>query len=132
MLVGTEGTSQLNQRRFERLVAKALSELPPEIHDMMENVAVVVQRNPTAGQLAAAGIGPGTTLLGLYEGVPLTERTSSYGMILPDKISIFQEPIERICANDVRIIREVRRTVLHEVAHHFGISDRRLRELGAY
>ena len=132
MLVSTEGNSALNQRRFERLVTKALSELPPEIHETMENVAVVVQRNPTAGQLAAADIGPGSILLGLYEGVPLTERTSAYGMILPDKISIFQEPIERICANDVGIIRQVRRTVLHEVAHHFGISDRRLRELGAY
>ena len=132
MLVSTEGNSALNQRRFERLVTKALSELPPEIHETMQNVAVVVQRNPTAGQLAAADIGPGSILLGLYEGVPLTERTSAYGMILPDKISIFQEPIERICANDVGIVRQVRRTVLHEVAHHFGISDRRLRELGAY
>ncbi len=122
----------MNQRRFERLVAKALSELPPEIHEMMENVAVVVQLNPTAEQLSAADIGPGTILLGLYEGVPLIDRTSSYGMILPDKISIFQEPIERICANDVGIVRQVRRTVLHEVAHHFGISDQRLRELGAY
>lgn len=122
----------MNQRRFERLVAKALSELPPEIHEMMENVAVVVQQNPTAEQLSAAGIGPGSSLLGLYEGVPLTERTSSYGMILPDMISIFQDPIERICANDVGIVRQVRRTVLHEVAHHFGISDERLREIGAY
>ena len=132
MFVRTEGTSPLNQHRFEWLVEKALSELPPEIHEMMENVVVVVQRNATAEQLSAVGIGPGSSLLGLYEGVPLTERTSSYGMILPDKITIFQDPIERICANDVGIIRQVRRTVLHEVAHHFGISDQRLRDLGAY
>ena len=99
---------------------------------MMENVAVVVQRSPTAEQLSEVGIGPGSSLLGLYEGVPLTDRTSSYGMILPDVISIFQEPIERICANDVGIVRQVRRIVLHEVAHHFGISDERLREIGAY
>ena len=122
----------MNQRRFERLVARALSELPPEIQEMMENVAVVVQRSPTAEQLSEVGIGPGSSLLGLYEGVPLTDRTSSYGMILPDVISIFQEPIERICANDVGIVRQVRRIVLHEVAHHFGISDERLREIGAY
>ena len=113
-------------------MVKALSELPPEIRKMMENVAVVVQRYPTAQQLSAAGVGPHLSLLGLYEGVPLTERTSSYGMILPDKISIFQDPIERICTNDVGIMREVRRTVLHEIAHHFGISDQHLREIGAY
>ena len=113
-------------------MVKALSELPPEIHKMMENVAVVVQRYPTAQQLSAAGVGPNLSLLGLYEGVPLTERTSSYGMILPDKISIFQDPIERICTNDVGIMREARRTVLHEIAHHFGISDQRLREIGGY
>ena len=99
---------------------------------MMENVAVIVQRNPTPQQLAAAGVGPNSILLGLYEGVPLTERTSSYGMILPDEISIFQQPIERMCANDADVMREVRRTVVHEVAHHFGISDQRLREIGAY
>jgi predicted Zn-dependent protease with MMP-like domain len=78
------------------------------------------------------GLRPGQTLFGLYEGVPQTQRTSHYGLVLPDKITIFQGPIERLHRSPEAIREQVRRTVIHELAHHFGISDERLRELGAY
>jgi predicted Zn-dependent protease with MMP-like domain len=95
---------------------------------------VTVEEWPTRGQLEQSGIEAGHLLLGLYEGVPLTERTHHYGMVPPDKITIFRGPILRVCApgDEAAIRAQVRRTVLHEVAHHFGISDERLHEIGAY
>jgi predicted Zn-dependent protease with MMP-like domain len=84
---------------------------------------------PNARQLRSVGVRHGT-LLGLYEGIPLTERNSGYSMVLPDKITIFQRTIERICGSHAEIVAQVRQTVIHEVAHHFGISDARLEELG--
>ena len=96
---------------------------------MMDNVAIVVQREPSPEQLADAQVPPGERLLGLYQGVPLTERSATDPFALPDKITIFQRPIEEICRSDQEIVWQIRRTVIHEVAHHFGISDARLREL---
>lgn len=117
------------RRRFERLVARALRRLPPDIQALMDNVAVVVEDEPTPAQLASAGLPAGETLLGLYQGIPLTERTASYGMALPDKITIFQGPIEGICDSDQQIVHEIRRTVIHELAHHFGLGEDDLRRL---
>jgi predicted Zn-dependent protease with MMP-like domain len=122
----------MERERFEQLVASALDELPAEVHHWMDNVSVVVQFSPTAEQLRRAGIGPGRLLLGLYEGIPLTARTAHYGLVLPDKITIFQQSIERICRTEREIAEQVRHTVTHELAHHFGISDDHLREIGAY
>lgn len=119
-------------KTFEALVAEALDGLPPDIQKKLENVEVVVERRPSLSQLRRLRLGPGQTLFGLYEGVPLTNRTSHYGMVLPDKITIFREPIESRCRSDEQVRYVVRRTVLHELAHHFGISDQRLRELGVY
>jgi len=119
-------------KAFEELVAEALDGLPPDIQEKLENVEVVVEWRPTPGQLRRLGLGPGHTLFGLYEGVPLTERTSYYGLVLPDKITIFRQPIEAHCHSEDQVRQKVRRTVLHELAHHFGISDERLRELGVY
>jgi predicted Zn-dependent protease with MMP-like domain len=101
---------------------------------VVDNVAVTVQEWPTRRQLESVGIGPGAgTLLGLYEGVARTRRTSHYSLVLPDKITIFRGPILQMCPSDEEAIRaQIRRTVLHEIAHHFGISDERLTELGAY
>ena len=84
---------------------------------------------PTPAQLAEAGLKRGETLLGLYWGVPLTKRSRHYGMVTPDKITIFQKPIEARCRNDAEVKAEIRRVVRHEIAHHFGIADARLREL---
>jgi predicted Zn-dependent protease with MMP-like domain len=117
------------RRRFERLVSRALRQLPREIREQMDNVAVVVEDEPTPDQLATSGVRPGDTLLGLYQGIPLTQRTSAYGLVLPDKVTIFRKPIEACCASDQQIVRQIRQTVVHEVAHHFGLSEADLRRL---
>jgi predicted Zn-dependent protease with MMP-like domain len=109
---------------FRRLVSEALHELPPEFAGKMSNVEVVVAALPTPEQEESAGGGEEDGLLmGLYEGIPLTERTSSYGGVLPDRITIFQDNIEAVCETEEEMREEIRRTVLHEIAHHFGIED---------
>lgn len=120
----------LPRARFERLVLRALRGLPPDFRRRLDNVDVIVERRPSAALLRRAGVGRGHTLLGLYLGIPLTARTAGYSMTLPDRIIIFQEPIEAICSNSRELVTQVRQTVLHELAHHFGIGDERLRELG--
>ena len=118
---------------FYELVDEALESLPEEIARAMYNVDVLVEPWPTREQLLRAGVAPGRgTLFGLYEGVPLTHRTRTYSLVPPDKITIFQGPITAVHKTDETIRDQVRRTVIHEVAHHFGISDDRLRELGRY
>jgi predicted Zn-dependent protease with MMP-like domain len=116
--------SRLRQARFARLVARALDELPAEFRERMRNIEIVVEDEPSPGQLRGDG-----ELLGLYEGVPLTDR-GAMEPYLPDRISIFRGPIERISASPRRQAEIVRDTVVHEIAHHFGISDKRLGELG--
>jgi predicted Zn-dependent protease with MMP-like domain len=115
-------------KQFERLVEAALRTLPPEIHAMLDNIEIVLADEPTPAQLAGWEDDEGE-LLGLYEGTPLTER-SSYSLPLPDKITIFIGPLERSCATREEMADEVRITVLHEIAHHFGIEEDRLDELG--
>lgn len=126
----TGGTAR-GRARFEELVVEAIDELPDDILAMLDNVEIVVADAPTADQLDGAGsLDAGEMLLGLYEGIPLTDRTGSYGMVLPDKITLFQGALESICQDETTLRNEVRVTVIHELAHHFGISDRRLQELG--
>jgi predicted Zn-dependent protease with MMP-like domain len=109
--------------RFEEYAREALDTLPAELREQMSNVEVVVEQEPPRGQ----------PLLGLYEGIPLTRRGSYYGGVLPDKITIFRGPLERLYGRDPETLRrEVRRVVLHEIAHHFGISDERLIEIDRY
>ena len=110
----------MSRRRFDELVADALDTIPPELTRAMDNVVVLVDdRNADD-----------PALLGLYEGVALTERTSDYGGVLPDRITIYQQAICGICDTEEEVADQVRRTVIHEVAHHFGIDDERLAELG--
>lgn len=106
--------------RFEELVAEALDGIPPELGALMDNVAVFVgEGSPDSG------------LLGLYQGIPLTKRDRGYeGMVMPDRITIFRLPILRRCASESEVVQQVRITVIHEVGHHFGLGDARLRELG--
>jgi predicted Zn-dependent protease with MMP-like domain len=112
---------------FEQLVGDALDSLPPELGAAMENVAVVVEEWPSPEQLGDRD----GTLLGLYEGIDLTRRSpASYTGVLPDRITIFQGPISEHAHNEHELVELVRTTVIHEVAHHFGISDERLDELG--
>lgn len=119
------------RERFEGLVGEALDGLPDAILDMLDNVAVVVADSPIPDQLREAGsLDTGEMLLGLYEGIPQLDRTGDYHMVLPDKITLFQRALEAVCPDEATLRREVQVTVVHELAHHFGISDRRLEELG--
>ena len=119
----------VSEAQFERMVADALDEIPPDLGREMENVAVVVEEWPTPGQLAS--VGTRGTLLGLYEGVPITRRgPMSYTGVAPDRITIFRGPLTRIALDDDDLACRVRVTVLHEVGHYFGMTDDRLREMG--
>ncbi|MGC9348467.1 MAG: metallopeptidase family protein [Anaerolineae bacterium] len=122
----------MDRRAFEKLVAAAIDELPAEIRDKMENVEVIVETWPGAQVLAKAGVRRPSDLLGFYQGVPRTRRTHRYGLVLPDKISIYQGPIELRCRTEDEMRQTVRRVLRHEIAHHFGLSDAHLRRLGAY
>ena len=119
----------MDRNEFERLVAKAVEGLPGEFRARLENIDIVVQDWPNQYQATKVGLKRGKMLLGLYEGVPQTKRTH-YGMVPPDKITIFQKPIEAICGqHDTEIAAEITRVVKHEIAHHFGISDTRLDQI---
>jgi len=110
----------MSHRRFDELVADALDTIPPELMRAMDNVVVLVDdRHPDD-----------PSLLGLYEGVALTERTSDYGGVLPDRITIYREAILDVCADEDEVVDEVAVTVVHEVAHHFGIDEATLHRLG--
>ena len=112
-------TVHVEHARFEAMVQQALDGLPPKLGEVMRNVAVTVDND---------GGRPG--LLGLYRGIPLTERTTQYSEVLPDQITIYRQAICAICNSEDEVVEQVRRTVIHEVGHHFGIDDARLRELG--
>jgi predicted Zn-dependent protease with MMP-like domain len=116
-----------DQVNFEELVADALDSLPAEFASRIENVEIVVEDEPSPEILA--GLAPGTSLFGLYHGIPLTKR-GTYGNTLPDKISIYRGPITRYWRDPERIRAQIRRTVIHEVGHYFGIPEHRLHELG--
>ena len=122
----------MRDQDFERLVRDAVAELPERLAEWLRNVEVIVEAWPSRDQLVEVGVKRREDLFGLYEGIPLTERTSSYGMVLPDRITIFRGPILRVCSTPDEIRAEVRQTVVHEIAHHFGIDDDRLEDLGAY
>ena len=119
----------MNREVFERLVAQAVDGLPEQFSTRLKNVDVVVEEQPTSAKLAEIRLRRGETLLGLYEGVPLTRRSRHYGMVVPDKITIFQKPIEAKCKNESEVKAEIQRVVKHEIAHHFGISDAKLKKL---
>jgi len=119
----------MDREGFKWLVAKAVESLPEEFRTKLENIDVVVEDWPTSGQLRKAGLRRGQTLLGLYQGVPLTKRNRHYGLVPPDKITIFQKPIEAKCRHEVEIAAEIQRVVKHEIAHHFGMGDTRLRQI---
>jgi predicted Zn-dependent protease with MMP-like domain len=119
----------MDRQRFQELVAEAISGLPEEFRNKLTNVDVVVADFPSPSQLARARLGRHQTLLGLYQGVPLTKRGRHYGLVAPDKITIFQKPIEAKCRREAEVTAEISRVVRHEIAHHFGIGEARLRQL---
>ena len=112
---------EMSDAEFDRHVDAALDAVPPELASLVRNCVVLVEPEPPIGS-------PG--LLGLYEGIPLTERDSWYGGILPDRILIFRGPLMRHCRDEAELVEEIHITVVHEIAHHFGIDDARLHELG--
>jgi predicted Zn-dependent protease with MMP-like domain len=120
----------MNRTVFEQLVAEAIDSLPDEVLSWLDNVAIVVGGWPTPQQLAQAGLRSGDLLFGLYVGVPKTRRGFTYGETIPDKIVIFQGPIERVCHTPAQIRTQVQRTVLHEIGHHFGLDEGQLRAAG--
>ncbi len=121
----------MDAETFESTVAEALDSLPPEIGRYIQNVEVIVEEYPSHEHRRAVGLKPSQTLYGLYQGVPLTKR-HGIGPLLPDTIIIFRGPLLRDFPNHLALQQQIRRTVLHEIAHFFGISDARLRELNAY
>ncbi|MDA1096912.1 MAG: metallopeptidase family protein [Chloroflexi bacterium] len=120
---------RIRRVEFERLVEKAVRSLPAEVADRLDNVVIVVEDWPDRDQLSMREGNDRYSLLGLYQGIPLTER-EGYGMVLPDRISIFRRPIEALALNREGMIEEIRKTVLHEIAHHFGFSDDELERIG--
>jgi predicted Zn-dependent protease with MMP-like domain len=110
---------RVSPERFEELASEALDSIPEGLARYMDNVAVVV-----------ADRSEGHRLFGLYQGVPLTNRGNHYSGVVPDKITLYEEEISSVCSNETELIAQIRKTVIHEVAHHFGISDPRLKELG--
>jgi len=119
----------MEKEKFEALVAKSIDNLPPEFQRKLENVDIVVEDWPTPRQLRQAKHSHPTQLLGLYQGVPQTRRGRRYGLVLPDKISIFQKPIEAQCrfGDEIEVILE--EVVRHEIAHHFGLDEKTLRKI---
>jgi predicted Zn-dependent protease with MMP-like domain len=122
----------MHHRTFEQIVARAIDDLPQEFQDKLDNVDIVVEDWPDRETLRLAGVRHPAELLGFYRGIPQTRRTHNYGLVLPDKISIYQQPILMRCHTAAQVRATVGRVLRHEIAHHFGISDERLREIGAY
>ncbi|MGA7678332.1 MAG: metallopeptidase family protein [Dehalococcoidia bacterium] len=119
----TSGLRDMEKQKFEAIVSRAIETLPAEFQSKLENVDVLIEDWPSPNQIRRLGLRYKTQLLGLYEGVPQTKRDSGYNLVPPDKITIFQKPIELKCSSDKEIEMEIGRVVRHEIAHHFGIGD---------
>ncbi len=120
----------MERARFISLVRQALRDVPPPFKDQLRQIDIVVKRRPGPDDLRDADLAPGESMYGFYRGVPLTERDGGYQMVAPDIIDIYQEPLEEDFPDERELVKEIRTTVLHELAHFFGIDDDRLEELG--
>lgn len=116
----------MSDEEFEKLLGEALDSLPKEFADKLQNVGVTFENWPSPGQITKFRLGRGSLLFGLYEGIPLTKR-ASYTGVLPDKITIFKYPILMVSRTPDDVRKRVRRTVMHEIGHHFGLSDEEMR-----
>jgi predicted Zn-dependent protease with MMP-like domain len=119
----------MTRERFAELVDEALATLPREFRDALHNLAIVVERVPTAEQLSQVDVDPPDTLLGLYEGTPLTERQWTHGNALPDKITLFQEPIEDASEDEDDLVVAIGETLIHEIGHYFGLSEEEIEDI---
>ena len=121
---------QITDEEFDTLIQRAMSELPQEYVGNLDNLAITYADAPTPEQLATNHVGPNQLLLGLYEGIPQTSRlSSSYSGVLPDKITIFKEPIMMVTHDDTSFFEQIKRTVWHEIAHHYGLGHDRIHVL---
>ena len=123
----------MTHREFETIVKGVLKELPKEFKDKLQNIDIVIEEELDMEAAKRLGLGAKGRLLGLYQGVPLKDRTHYYGMVMPDKITLYKQNIESSCEEGGSDIREeIKHVIQHEIAHHFGISDKRLKDLGIY
>ena len=122
----------MTRRDFERAVQQVVDELPMDLRRHIANVAIVVEEWPDDATLDAAGVDDPRDLFGFYHGIPLTARGHDYGLVLPDKISIYRQPILRASRTESEARAQIQQTVRHELAHYFGLDDERLEELGTY
>jgi len=123
---------EVDRESFEQLIVESVDGLPPDFRDRIANLEFAVEEIAGPHDRARAGVPPGAELLGVYRGVPLTKRHAGYNMALPDRIVLFQTPIQRLARDEADLRARVRHVVRHEIAHYFGISDDRLREIDAY
>ena len=119
----------MTREEFRSLVDEALMDIPDEFRDAMKNIAIVVEDEPSPHALAEVGLEPGDTLLGLYEGIPLTERQWAHGNVLPDKITLFQNSIEEASESREDTVVAIGETLIHEVGHYFGLSEEEIEEI---
>ena len=119
----------MDRNRFEQLVAEALASVPRRFRGAMKNIAIVVEDEPSSELLDEMGIEPPDTLLGLYQGTPLTERTWAYGNTLPDRVLIFQGPHERDADDEDDLVVAIGETLIHEIGHYFGLSEDEIQEI---
>ncbi len=119
----------MTRHRFEQLVADAIRTLPRQFRDHMTNIAIIVEDEPSPALLEEAEIDPPDTLFGLYQGTPLPERRWDFGNVLPDRILIFQGPIEDACDTDDEVVAEIGETLIHEVGHYFGLSEEEIEDI---
>ncbi|NQT22525.1 MAG: metallopeptidase family protein [Candidatus Omnitrophica bacterium] len=123
----------MNEKEFEQMVLKAINELPEDYARKLENIDVVVEDMPDMETARKLKLGSRGRLLGLYQGIPLKDRTHYYGMVMPDKVTLYKTNIERVSAVTGKdLYEEVKHVLQHEIAHHFGISDQRLKDLDVY
>jgi predicted Zn-dependent protease with MMP-like domain len=119
----------MTRNEFRKLVDEALESIPANFRDAMQNIAIVIEDEPTPEELADVGVAPPDTLLGLYQGTPLTERQWAHGNVLPDKITLYQGPIEDSSEDDEDIVVAIGETLIHEIGHYFGLSEEEIEEI---
>jgi predicted Zn-dependent protease with MMP-like domain len=122
----------ISDEAFDQLVTKAMNELPQEYIEGLENVAIVYADWPDEHQAQKSELKPGNLLLGLYEGIPLTQRGNGYTFVLPDKITLFKTPIQMVSHSDDELFEQVKRTLWHEIAHYYGLNHHRIDELEGF
>ena len=120
---------EVTDREFDSLIQRALGELPHEYIDNLNNVAITYAEHPTDEQLTKQGVRQGSLLLGLYEGIPLTARGAGYTFVLPDKITLFKQTLLGVSYDDVSFYEQIKRTLWHEIAHHYGLDHNHIHEL---